>query len=89
MRRSQVNIDRLEIHLRHVPLHTARSALSGLGQAVLQRIAEQPGMRLEKGAIRLGSLALGTMQTAGNVSPAQLASLIAGRVAQAVAEKIT
>ena len=72
-----IEIDRLEIRVRGVSPEVARSAVAGLGDEVLDLLAQRSG---EGAARKVGRIELGRLETARGVGPSELRRAIAARV---------
>jgi hypothetical protein len=88
MSRRELKIERLEVRLRGVAPHEARSAADGLGRELAERLAAEP---LRAGAARpvhVGHVDAGAHALGGGADAAALRDVLARRITEAVGAKL-
>lgn len=91
MSKQNIRIERLEIRLKGVSAERARAATANLGSDLMEQLAVQTFGRGSNGGGRSVSIARidsGTsVSSAGEMSPAELRSLIVRRIAASIEDK--
>ena len=87
MDKNEISINRLNLRSRGIPPQIARSAIEGLGQEVMNNLAQQglvqPGQKIQLGDLNLGRLRL---QRRGNAN--ELRTEIARVITSAITARI-
>ncbi len=88
MNKQRIKIDRLEIRLRGIAPETARSAVSSLGQNLLDQLSSPRSLSARKRAINIARLDPEALQVAAGVKPDELRNAIGERIANSIRSKL-
>jgi hypothetical protein len=83
-----IEIDRLEVRLTEISSEAARTAVAGLGQELLQRLASLSNAEHRKGTQRISEIDSGTLTLAKGTSPAALRHAIAQKITSSIQSKL-
>ncbi len=83
----RVHIDRLQIRLTGVSPQKARSTVEGLGQQVLAQLARAGNLPQSQGRQQIEGIDAGTIRATRGTTPADMRTLIARQIAQAILSK--
>lgn len=83
-----INIDRLEIRLKGISPHAARSSIEGLGDELIKQFAKSKGLLKAKSSINIDKIDSGDLQTLGSAGSLDLRQKIAENIAGSIESKI-
>jgi hypothetical protein len=88
MSKQNISIERLQIRLKGVSAHVARTAVSELGHELLGQLASS-GQPQDAGRnVRAGEIEIGTVRLSGETGPAELRRVITQNVAASINSKM-
>jgi hypothetical protein len=88
MSKQIIKIERLQIRLRGISPAVARSAVSGLGETLLDQLGPAANLSGEKRVIKIANIDPGAVQLAAGTRPSELRSAIAGSIAASIKSKL-
>lgn len=87
MKRNEISVSQLEIHLKNGDLSRARELRATIGGELLQQIAEASNAQLKAGSVRIAHIDAGRLSLQEG-SPPKVGSAIARQVAAAISPKL-
>ena len=88
MSKQRIRIGGLEIRLRRIAPETARSAVSGLGQNLLDQLSSPYGRSAGKRTINIARISPDTLRVAAGANPNELRIAIVESIANSIRSKM-